>query len=667
MLGSVIGLRGCVAGYRDRQRRGRDRERAVFYLYSIVRVARRFRSNRDRVFVHILAGFAAQAVDRGYAVGRYARHRRGQRGIGTCIVVVDLRLVFRLDRDLRGRDDQFTHVRDDIVVTRRRVVPPDIVTVRSRAHAGAMTGYSDRERLVLHQNDFGLHVVRQYRFNAVKHGFTVCRQHLAVINLFGTAGRYCDVQLCSGQRTVDLGDAGVEVCYVFSVCVSDDVSVIDDVGRGACVEAVASAGRFHGKAIGQAIPRYRTRQDQIVAVVGPCLGRRDQRTGRLVDGQNTEFFFGDPIVALKRVLIEFDLVGVIARADHRLCAGRRDGHLFIFFEAFHFRYIVRQRRSVIVLIGRTGNDLQRSRIDEQATFTDEEGDVVVVRARDAVDDVPNSGFGKGISVVAGILFFDQPALTPLVVDVRTAGIQVGNIIPDIIHDLVAESLVAYEDVILRGLSGVGEACHVFLTRILVALTGILIRCITVGLDADGHVDFGHREGAADVAEQVVVIRGVLSADHGVFGRYLGGARVQAARLAVRGFAVGIVVSDGADAVARQQPVNADLVVQFLGQAQQRAVVGLVRAHGGDSRLLLIEEGEYQIAFLHGSIIDGIGGRGFGIAVGGALDRLVERPAGNRRAGQREGIADLHVLRVPVRDRVAVHVDKVDRDVHVLEL
>ena len=82
-----------------------DLERVVLHRYRVVRVRSGCCRHRDDILTHILAGLAAQAVNRSRAVGGNTRHRSRQCRIGGSVVVIDFRLGIRCDDDC-GRLDR---------------------------------------------------------------------------------------------------------------------------------------------------------------------------------------------------------------------------------------------------------------------------------------------------------------------------------------------------------------------------------------------------------------------------------------------------------------------------------------------------------------------------------------------------------------------------------
>ena len=81
-------------------RRRRDRKRTGHIRHRVVAL-RRFAGGCDGIIAHILTCFAAQAVHRRCAVRGHACYRNRQCRISALVVVVDLLLVVRLDRDRR--------------------------------------------------------------------------------------------------------------------------------------------------------------------------------------------------------------------------------------------------------------------------------------------------------------------------------------------------------------------------------------------------------------------------------------------------------------------------------------------------------------------------------------------------------------------------------------
>ena len=98
----------------DRDLCRRDRELAVHQGDRVVRVRRLFCRDRDLVHSGILTGFTAQAVLGRNSVSGYAGDNRRQFGILRSVVIIDLRLVFRLNCYGRRRNDQFAVVNNDL-------------------------------------------------------------------------------------------------------------------------------------------------------------------------------------------------------------------------------------------------------------------------------------------------------------------------------------------------------------------------------------------------------------------------------------------------------------------------------------------------------------------------------------------------------------------------
>ena len=186
----------------------------------------------------------------------------------------------------------------------------------------------------------------------------------------------------------------------------------------------------------------------------------------------------------------------------------------------------------------------------------------------------------------------------------------------------------------------------------------------VGLDTDGDVDLGHLERAADVANRVVVRVDALTRNGRILRGHRRGACVDAAVVG-RVVCVDVCKRNGRQGVALEQAISGDLTTDSGRQLQLCSVILLACAVGGDGNLLLVEEGVHQGAILSDRFgnLDRV--RGLGSVVARTLNGLVELPASNRRASQREGLANLQNLRVGASNRIAVHVDEVYRHLHVL--
>ena len=236
------------------------------------------------------------------------------------------------------------------------------------------------------------------------------------------------------------------------------------------------------------------------------------------------------------------------------------------------------------------------------------------------------------------------------------GTKVDNRIPDGIQILFAVSCMADQDVVRDALARVGEAGVVRLA--VVHRAGPAVR-----LHADGDVDLRHFQRAADIADLVVVaVCCAVAGDRGVLRRHRADARVEAA---ARRVGIGVIEVD-----SREQTVvdtlQRDLVADFSAQLQRSAVILLGSALGGDGHLLLIEEGEFLRTGGCHLFRDLVGRTGYRTGVGRAFNRLVQLPAGDRRTGQGEGVADLQHLRAVIRNFRAVHIHKVDGDGRALE-
>ena len=215
--------------------------------------------------------------------------------------------------------------------------------------------------------------------------------------------------------------------------------------------------------------------------------------------------------------------------------------------------------------------------------------------------------------------------------------------------------MADEHVIRDALRRVGEAG-------LPDYTVIDVAGPAVGLDTDGDVDLGHFQGAADVADGVIVVCScMLTGQYRVMRPDNRGARVQAA-LRIRRIGIRIGVLNRSQCVAVQQTFHDDLVSQSRRQGQGGAVILLGRADNRDGRFLLIEEGEFKAVEVFRNLI-GIARRFTGIS--GADYGFVQFPAGNRRTAEGEGLADLQDLHVVIGDGVACHIHEMDSDGSVL--
>ena len=381
------------------------------------------------------------------------------------------------------------------------------------------------------------------------------------------------------------------------------------------------------------------------AGIGHGLVLNGDLEGRIRDLQGAEVLNYLVVVGVDRTPIDAVAVLRAARIGDRAGPGDVDFALIRRNKPGEARLAVRQRRAVIGLGGAAGGDGHLSREDLQTAGTDIEADAVVIVRRQVSQ---GDGILK-VGVVARIGLGDDDILQPH--GVRIIGRLARDRVPNIIQIFRLIAVMADDDVILDALVAVGEAG-------LPDLAVIDIAGPAVGLDTDGDVDLRHLQGAADVAERIVIIR-MRRIRRRVLGRNGSYAGIDTAVVSIV-IRVGIGERDAAQTLALGQTFDHHLAIQPRRQGQRRAVVLLAVALDGDGDLLLIEEGEFQALVSHG-IGDLVIGTRFIAVVVSADDSLVELPAGDGRAGQGEGLAHLQVLLVIARDPSAVHVDEVDGD------
>ena len=435
--------------------------------------------------------------------------------------------------------------------------------------------------------------------------------------------------LIEGDRSAfDIGSAGA---VSRRVPLGEGIArASEPIGRGICSQGfIGDGGRLHGAG----------------AAVGVIAQRAIDHQGALL--------FRD-LVVFGIHITPVDGVGVFRTADIGDRAGGGAGHLAYIgcHQAGEGHAFLGQRRAVVDLGVAAGGDGHFLGQDLQAALAHVQGHAVVGVLRQH-----RIGEAEIHEFIADVRLLDE-----VVAQARAAlfyVIQGFDRIPNIIAVFGRILFVADQDVVLYRLVGVGEAG-------LVGLAGVLRAGPAVGLDADRDVDGRHGQGALDVAHGVVVRVRALAGNLGVLGRDNGGTRVDAAIVGgvVR---VGVVEANARQAVDIQQALNGHLASQIFGQLQLLALFILLgQAVGGDGRLLLVEQGELQggaCSFLGDLVV----GAGLGAAEGSALHGLVQLPAGDGRAAEGEGLADLQHLGVVsgVGYGVAVHVHEVDGDVGML--
>ena len=183
----------------------------------------------------------------------------------------------------------------------------------------------------------------------------------------------------------------------------------------------------------------------------------------------------------------------------------------------------------------------------------------------------------------------------------------------------------------------------------------------VGLDTDQNVDLCHFQRACNITYFIII--SVCS-----FAAYFSSARSHRGNTGVEAACLNIVVripkSNAGQRVAIKQTFNGNLIGQSCRHRQCLSVIQLNEAISGNGSLLLIDKGKSQ------TVIDDFCGDLVVAArriAGGAfaLNRSIKLPANDWGTGKREGIADLQSRRSRIGNRIAVHVDVVDRYLSVL--
>ncbi len=218
--------------------------------------------------------------------------------------------------------------------------------------------------------------------------------------------------------------------------------------------------------------------------------------------------------------------------------------------------------------------------------------------------------------------------------------------------------MANDDVVPNNLTRIGEASLVLLTVVNVAGP-------TVGLDTDGNVNLGHFKSACDIADLVVV--GVACMGTSDSCRTRGNLRNTSVETTIvrRIVSVGIVQRNATKRVTVEQAFDLHLIKQRGGHLQILAVVRPGEAVGGNGGLLLIEERELQAAVIGNGLSDLVVSSSRGATIRSAFDSLVQLPAVDRRARERESLANLQSLGLGIRNLIAIHVNVVDGNLGVL--
>ena len=189
---------------------------------------------------------------------------------------------------------------------------------------------------------------------------------------------------------------------------------------------------------------------------------------------------------------------------------------------------------------------------------------------------------------------------------------------------------------------------------------------TVGLDTDGDVDLCHRESTGNIADRVVIGVLALAGNGSILRSHCCGASIDAAILGGV-VCVDIAERNGRQCIGAHQSVNGNLAIDVGRQLQLGAVILLAVTVGSDCNFLLVEERVDQGAVFSKFLSNLDRVWSLGSAVVRTLNGLIELPASNRRTCQREGLTNLQDLSVGgyTRNRIAIHVDEVDRHLHVL--
>ena len=290
-----------------------------------------------------------------------------------------------------------------------------------------------------------------------------------------------------------------------------------------------------------------------LTVVGDILVLDGNRQRGLSHLKRAEVL-GDGVVVLVNVA-PIDGVRVVGAANHSLRASGFDGNGRIsHHQTSKGGGVVGQRRAVVSPLSTTGGNRQLGRQDLQAAGTHIQAHAVVAIAgrhvsrgeRQVIRNVTNVLLGLNVVAEASSALFDVA--------------KARNHIPDGLLVQIRISLVADHDVvgtISSHLGRVSEANQI-------VLAGVRSTGPTVGLDADGDVNLGHLERAADVANLVVVRVGTLAGNGRILRGHRRGAGVDAAVVG-RVVRVGIAERNGRQSVAADQSVNGHLARKLGGQ------------------------------------------------------------------------------------------------------
>ena len=344
----------------------------------------------------------------------------------------------------------------------------------------------------------------------------------------------------------------------------------------------------------------------------------DRRAG---DRQGTEII-GDRVIACLGS-VPLDRIGILGAARVGDRSVRRGRRRFAINQPFDSRLGIRQRRTVIGLIVGSRGDRDRLRTDLQATGTDKQADAVVRIARQIC-----LSEADGILVITGISIRDchiaQSCGPILMGNSSIVGTRYGSSVdscPNIIKVFLRIPLVADHDIIRNALAPISEAG---------LFDGAVINDAgpAVGLDTNVDVDLLYFQGAADIANGIV-IRVRMAGNHGGFGRDRGDTRIESAVVIRCVIRIRIIELNTGERIAVLQAFYLDLSRLLCGELQGNTIIRFFIALRGDDGLLLIEKGKGQsvCSSIIGDLIISTG-HSSGILI--TFHRLVELPAGYRR-------------------------------------
>ena len=458
-----------------------------------------------------------------------------------------------------------------------------------------------------------------------------------VVGLAFGGGGQGDGNGIDGELAGNQGTKRVELGNIFTVGISDRERLCKRT-----VGVYASIGALGGGVLdaqSMAICKTRDRILSVTALLSTIVGNLlvshgdvERRLGHL---KGTEVL--DDVIIACLSIVPRNRIGVIRGSrlgNGSVCC---EGYRLALDKAGDGRLVLGEGGAVVCLGVRTRGDGCVLRVNLQAARTDVDAHAVVriirkvcLRQRDV------------IGVVACILLCNQHVAKACGASLDSLGV---NLCPNLIKILVPIALVTDHHVVGNALGGIGKAS---------LLDGAVIDVASpaVRLDANGDVDPGHLERAADVAERVVVV-GVRRVGLCIPGRYGRSTRVDAT-IVGRVVGIGVGESDACQALALGQALNNHLGVKSLGQSQCGAIILLAVTRSGDSDLLLIVDGELE-ATCSNSLGYLVGVARLFSAEARSLDCRVELPTRNGRTAQSEGLTNLKVLGVGGSNVVAVHV------------